>query len=138
MVVALALLFLTSPQSPDSTLLASFSGVRSAAARFRQDLSKASPQLVLARAQQVRAACINTRTAADSLAPRLTSNSTAQAELTALQRALSTCQREWETHGPKVNADSLRAWGPYRLSELDRALGRYQRARSALTTPASP
>jgi hypothetical protein len=131
---ALALL-LWAGQSPDSALLASFSAVRSAAARFRQDLAQASPQLVLARAQQVRAACIGTRTAADSLAPRLTRD--AQAELTALQRALSTCQREWETHGPHVNADSLRAWGPYRLSELDRALQRYQRARAERTPPAS-
>jgi hypothetical protein len=126
--VALALLLWTL-QTPDSALVASFSAVRSASARFRQDLSQASQQLVLARAQQVRAACIGTRTAADSLAPRLTGNTTAQTELVALQRALDTCQREWETHGPRVNADSLRAWGPYRLSELDRALQRYQRAR---------
>ncbi len=125
--LALALL-LWAGQSPDSALVASFSTVRGAAARFRQDLSQASPQLVLARAQQVRAACVGTRTAADSLAPRLTRNSPAQTELAALQRALSTCQREWETKGPRVNADSLRAWGPYRLSELDRALSRYQRA----------
>jgi len=126
--LALALL-LWAGQSPDSALLASFSAVRSASARFRQDLSQASPQLVLARAQQVRAACTGTRTAADSLATRLTRNTTTQTELAALQRALSTCQREWETHGPRVNADSLRAWGPYRLTELDRALSRYQRGR---------
>lgn len=134
---ALALLLWTTPQLPDSTLVASFSAVRSAAARFRQDLPKASPQLVLARAQHVRAACIGTRTAADSLAPRLTRDPAAQAVLAALQRALQTCEREWETHGPHVNADSLRAWGPYRLSELDQALGRYQRARLERGKPAS-
>ena len=134
--LALALL-LWAGQSPDSALLASFSAVRSAAARFRQDLSQASSQLVLARAQQVRAACSGTRTAADSLAPRLTRNPTAQSELAALQRALSTCQREWETQGPRVNADSLRAWGPYRLTELDRALSRYQRANVEYTLPDS-
>jgi hypothetical protein len=133
--VALALLLVV--QGPDSSLLATFSTVRSAAARFRQDLPQASPQLVLARAQQVRAACLGTRAAADSLAPRLMRDAAAQAELAALQRALSACQREWETHGPHVHADTLRAWGPYRLAELDRALLRYQRARMERMQPAS-
>lgn len=126
---AFAFLLWISPQSPDSALIASFSAVRSAGARFRQDLLQASPQLVLARAQQVRDACVHSRGAADSLALRLTHNAAAQAEMSVLQRALATCQREWETQGPRVNADSLRAWGPYRLSQLDRALQRYLRAR---------
>ena len=135
--VALAFLLWIAPQSADSALVASFSAVRSAGARFRQDLSQASPQLVLARAQQVRDACTHSRGAADSLALRLTRDSTARAELGALQRALGTCQREWDTHSPRANADSLRAWGPYRLSELDRALQRYQRTRPGRTLPAS-
>lgn len=134
---ALAFVLWIFPQSPDSALVASFSAVRSAGARFRQDLSQASPQLVLTRARQVRDACVHTRAAADSLAPRLTRDSAAQAELSALQRALRTCQREWDTNAPRVNADTLRAWGPYRLSELDRALLRYQRTRPGRPAPAS-
>lgn len=124
-------------QAPDSTLIATFSALRGASARFRQDLMRASPQLVIARADQVRAACAGSRGAADSLVLQLPGNAAARAELAALQRALSACQREWDTTGPRANADSLRAWGPYRLSELDRALRRYQRARTKRGAPST-
>jgi hypothetical protein len=117
-------------QSPDSGLTATFTVLRGASARFRQDLMRASPQLVMARADQVRVACAGSGAAADSLAPLLRSNAAAQADLAVLQRALRACQREWDTTGPRANADSLRAWGPYRLSELDRAMRRYQHARA--------
>jgi hypothetical protein len=119
---ALALL-LWAGQSPDSALVASFSVLRSASARFRQDLQHASAQLVASRAQQVRAACTGSRNAADALAAR---DSAPRAELAALLRVLVSCQRDWETNGTRANADSLRAWGPFRLSELERALRRYQ------------
>lgn len=122
--LALALL-LWAGQSPDSALVASFSAIRSASTRFRYDLQQASPQLVIARARDVRAACTGARAAADSLTPRVARDATARAELTALQRALATCQRDWDS-ATRSNADSLRAWGPHRLNELDRALRRYQ------------
>lgn len=116
-------------QSPDSALVASFSAVRSAAARFRQDLPRASQQLVLSRAHHVRAACANSRTAADALAATRAPTGAGHVGLAALQRALDACQRDWDTTGARVRADSLRAWGPFRLSELERALRRYQRDR---------
>jgi len=97
---------------------------------------RASPQLVIARADQVRVACAGSHAAADSLAPRLRSNA-ARADLAVLQRALSACQLEWDTTGPRANADSLRAWGPYRLSELDRAMRRYQTTRGTRGTRSS-
>lgn len=131
---ALACTF-SAAQSPDSSLAATFSVLRGASARFRQDIAGASPQLVIARANQIRAACAGSRAAADSLALQLPRNAAAPTELAALQRALGTCQREWDTNGPRANADSLRAWGPYRLSELDRAVRRYQRARSLRGAP---
>ena len=134
--VGLALLLFV--QGPDSTLLATFSTLRGAAARFRHDLPNASAQLVLARAQRVHTACADSRAAADSVAPLLARNATAQSELAALQRALVSCQRDWQTTGPRANADSLRAWGPYRLSELDRALRRYQRARIVRSSSPAP
>ncbi len=123
--LALALL-LWAGQSPDSALVASFSAIRSASARFRYDLQQASPQLVIARARDVRAACNGARAAADSVTPRVAHDATAQAELSTLQRALAACQRDWDTAARRPNADSLRAWGPHRLTELDRALRRYQ------------
>ena len=136
--VAFALLLWTSSQMPDSSLVASFSTLRSAASRFRHDLPNASAQLVLARARRVRTACADSRAAADSVALRLARNTAAQSELAALQRALIGCQRDWQTTGPRANADSLRAWGPYRLSELDRALRRYQRARALRSNSPAP
>ena len=134
--VGLALLLFV--QGPDSTLLATFSNLRSAAARFRHDLPNASAPLVLARAQRVRTACADSRAAADSVALRLERNAAALSALAALQRALIGCQRDWATTGPRANADSLRAWGPYRLSELDRALQRYQRARVLRSNSPAP
>jgi hypothetical protein len=125
-------------QGPDSTLLATFTPLRSAAARFRHDLPNASAQLVLSRAQRVRTACADSRAAADSVALRLARNAAAQSELAALQRALIGCLRDWEITGPRANADSLRAWGPHRLSELDRALRRYQRARLVRSNSPAP
>lgn len=122
---ALALL-LWAGQAPDSALVASFSAIRSASARFRYDLQQASPQLVITRARDVRSACDGARAAADSLTPHVARQATARAELSALQQALAACQRDWETATRRVNADSLRAWGPHRLNELDRALRRYQ------------
>jgi hypothetical protein len=119
-------------QVPDSALMATFSAIRSASARFRHDLRQASPQLVMTRARDVRAACNGSRAAADSLAPRVARHPAARAELGALQRALAACEREWDTTAPRANPDSLRAWGPHRLNELDRALRRYQqRGRAA-------
>ena len=131
---ALAVLLWT--QSPDSALVATFTTLRGASARFRQDIAQASPQLVLARAAQVHVACSGARLKADSLAPHLARNPTAQTELAALRRALGACQRDWDTKGRRANADSLRAWGPFRLTELDRALRRYQRTIPPRGTPA--
>jgi hypothetical protein len=122
-------------QSPDSVLLATFTTLRSASAQFRQDLAQASPQLVIARANQVRAACSGSRLAADSLALLWARHAAAQSELAALQRALGACQRDWDTKSPRASADSLRAWGPFRLTELDRALRRFQRARPPHSAP---
>lgn len=124
-------------QAPDSTLSATLTALRSAATQFRQDLAQASPQLVIARAQQVRVACAGSRLAADSLAPLVSRDAAARAELAALQRALGVCQRDWDLRGARANADSLRAWGPHRLSELDRAVRRYQSARAPAATPSS-
>lgn len=113
-------------QVQDSTLLAAFSSVRSAAARFRYDLAHASPELVLARARDVRAACVTAQAAADSLAPRLAANATRRDELSLVQRALAGCVRDWESSSRRVHADSLRAWGPHRLQTLNAALRRFE------------
>ena len=126
----LSLLWLAlAAQSPDSALVASFNSVRGASARFRQDLPHASARLVLSRAHEVQAACATSRQAADALAS--SQGGAAPADLAALQRALTTCQRDWDTGSARANADSLRAWGPYRLTELEQAMRRFQRDRAS-------
>jgi hypothetical protein len=44
-----------------------------------------------------------------------------------LRRVLARCEREWSvpTPGAISAADSLRAWGPYRTSQMDRELQPY-------------
>ena len=129
MLIPVSLLWIAfAVQSPDSSLVATFSSLRGASARFRQDLPHASPRLVMSRAQQVHDACASSRTAADALAAA--QGSTPHTELTALLRALTDCQRDWDTSATRANADSLRAWGPYRLTELEQAMRRYQRDRA--------
>jgi hypothetical protein len=48
-----------------------------------------------------------------------------QAELRRLRRALLNCQRDW-TPRPGAAADTLRAWGPFRIAELERVVRRYE------------
>lgn len=111
--------------------------VRGAAAAFRVDLGNASHDLVLVRAAQVRATCKAADASLQVLERLLTDEvydrnaRGAQERLrngtTELRRAMSRCQREWQT-GPRPtasSADSLRAWGPYRTAQLDAALRRY-------------
>jgi len=46
-----------------------------------------------------------------------------------LRRTLQQCRRDWEPKpASQTLADSLRAWGPYRVQQLDLALRRYESA----------
>jgi hypothetical protein len=115
----------------------SLSVLRGAGARFRQDLVKASEALVLARAKRVRASCANTIAVVDSLAAPLARQQytpargvadqrALQTELATLRRGLVQCRGEWDAQSPRAGADSLRAWGPYRLTALDATLRRFE------------
>lgn len=147
MLVATALLWAAvAAQQPDSaaraavvarlrTVSDSLHSLGAQTAAFGRDLTTASDQLVLARALPLRNACQGAVPALDSLAALLAARplgaGTAaaqrdvQAELRRLRRALLNCQRDW-TPRPGAAADTLRAWGPFRIAELERVVRRYE------------
>ncbi|MGH7644748.1 MAG: hypothetical protein ACREMR_04090 [Gemmatimonadales bacterium] len=121
----------------------SVSAVRRAAVRFGSDLGTASPDLVLTRARDVHQRCGAAVPAADSLARVLGARTYAAAaaqeqqaahsEVVSLRRALARCAAQFNPgarHDPPL-ADSLRAWGPYRLSQLEQTTRRYEAALAA-------
>ena len=115
----------------------SLGALRGAAAHFRQDLAKASDALVVARAKRVRASCASAIGVTDSLAAPLARRQFTPArgaadqralrtELSTLRRALVQCRGEWDADVRHTPPDSLRAWGPFRLSSLETVLRRYE------------
>lgn len=111
--------------------------LRGVTAGFRTDLPRASPDLVVERAERVRASCGEVGTALDGVDSLLAEGvyvSHARREQSALKdggaelrRVVARCEREWSVPTPRTMAaaDSLRAWGPYRTAQLDAALRRY-------------
>jgi hypothetical protein len=116
----------------------SITALRGAAARYRRDSDKASDHLMLTRANDVRAQCGGVLVAADSLAVLLNAHRYApsrddrlqralQVDLATLRQSLRTCQREWDAGERRARADSIRAWGPFRLAALESVLRTYER-----------
>jgi len=113
----------------------SLSAVEAAAVAFRADLGTASRELVFARARRLRLRCVAARRAVGPVAAlfdaRARSSHTSSAEARArrdlpeLERVLSKCERDYDTAVPAANADSLKAWGPYRLHQLEADVRRY-------------
>jgi hypothetical protein len=115
----------------------SLSVLTGAAARYRRDADKASGALMVARAAEVRAGCTGALAAVDSLTTTLgarrylprdaQSQGALQVDLATLRQSLRTCRREWDTAGPHgARADSVRAWGPFRLAALERVVRKYE------------
>jgi hypothetical protein len=147
MIDVLSLLWVAiAPQNPDSVRFAqalravqdSLTGLRRTAAGLRTDLGSVSPSLVLSRAAGQRAQCTGSRIAVTELqqvlgsrvyTPRAGAAQQAlRAEAAAVRQALERCEREWAPGGgPEPwRADSLRAWAPHRLDQLQRAIRRYE------------
>lgn len=141
-------------QTPDSATTAryaaalksvedSLAGIRGTVANFRTDLAAASPTLILARSGRVHTRCVAARSAVAELhtvlaslyTPRVSEAQGAlRRETAGLARALERCEREWDATPQIANADSLRAWGPYRIAQLEHAMRRYHtRAREFRT-----
>ncbi|MGH9550195.1 MAG: hypothetical protein ACRD3W_12510, partial [Terriglobales bacterium] len=114
--------------------------LRGFAQAFRNDLQTASPTLILARATSVQTACASGASAVRRLQGMLAARSVtaeaarSQAKFRATAEetvaALERCIRAWEPL-PRTDAraDTLRAWGPFRVNQIDQALRRFDLAR---------
>jgi hypothetical protein len=120
-----------------STVSDSLDVVRGAVAAFPIDLTRVSPDLVLARAARVRQSCHGASLALEQVSTLLAGGvyvphakveqGRLQSGTADLRRTLARCEREWAAPDPptRASADSLRAWGPYRGARLDAALRSY-------------
>lgn len=111
--------------------------VRGAITAFPIDLARTSAELVLARATRVRQSCHGATLAVEQVSTLLAEGVYAphakaeqlrlQNGSTELRRTLAQCDRDWAVpaNPNQADADSLRAWGPYRGSRLDDALRMY-------------
>ena len=113
--------------------------IRGAGAAFRVDLPGATAELVLARAERLRRSCQAAQRPLQDLQRLLATRALAarasreQAGLRAagveLRGTLLRCVAEWTASPPTTQrADSLEAWGPFRVSRLNRALADYNTA----------
>ena len=121
----------------------STAAVRGAASRFSRDLQFAGSRTVLNRARRLGTACANLRaTLADAQDMFESSRvpARARAEASALRRSMrelrnalyTNCVNGLAATGPGETADSLRSWGPYHTSRLERHLLTYDDAASGL------
>ena len=127
---------------PLLTLRDSLFAVQGAGVDFRRDLAAASPDLVIARSRRVQESCTRTISALRAAQRALTTTTLpahARAQAAGLQRLLpglqadlARCQSEFEPGLWYSRVDSLRAWGPFRLSQLDASALRVIRATGTL------
>ncbi|MBI4421454.1 MAG: hypothetical protein HY560_11575 [Gemmatimonadetes bacterium] len=107
--------------------------VTAAAFEINRDLRAAGGETVLARAERLRDRC---RAAAPALADAGTTFQRAGSRATALIRALrrlrdvlrQQCEIGFRAEGSGSWADSLRAWAPFRTSEIGNAIREYEGA----------
>lgn len=145
-------------QAPDSALLRrlgdainatsdTLNALRGLTQAFRTDLPTASSTLVLARATAVHDACASGASAVRRLqgilAARTVSTSAARSQASLRNTAeetvsaLDRCVRTWlPLPRDDQRADSLRAWGPYRIAQLEQSLRRYDAARQVFAKAA--
>ena len=140
-------------QAPEQerTLLAvrdSADRVRAELALFQRDLQMAGAQTVQSRARRLSTACEGLHRALTDGEPTLTVPASANEGLLRASRSLQaqlretrrTLARECEVglgpEGPGVWADSLKAWGPYRTSQVQQSLSAYDRAAAAFARAA--
>jgi hypothetical protein len=110
---------------------------------FRRDLRTVGAGTVLARAEALSRACASTRDALNAARPEVAgwplahggrpqrdSLLAAMRQLT--QRLEAECLRGLSIDGPGVRADTLRAWGPYRTSNVSQAMTAYHAAAASL------
>jgi hypothetical protein len=108
--------------------------VRGGIAQFRRDLAMAGGQTVVGRARRLTQSCAGLRAAVAQATPLLQLPPSAHEGLVAAHRELlaamrttdsvlrTECEQGLSPMGPGQWADSLKAWGPYRTSQIHRSL----------------
>jgi hypothetical protein len=148
-------LFTNSPaqqQSADyhEVLLAlrdTLTAVQAALSDFRQDLQRAGRETVLSRSAELgrrcRSAAAEVPAAVERLRPAMKVSATrrvAQSLIGTMGQLGAALRRECEqglrADGPGTWAESLRAWGPYRVNRIDRAIGAFEAAAGKFATAA--
>jgi len=121
----------------------STAAVRGAASRFSRDLQFAGSRTVLNRARRLGTACANLRAMladAQDMFQSSRAPASAREEARALLRSIrelrtalyTNCVNGLAATGPGETADSLRSWGPYHTSRLERHLLTYDDAASGM------
>lgn len=117
--------------------------LRGFAQAFRNDLQTASPNMVLDRATSVQNACNAAVSAIRRLQGMLAARTISTIPLAVRSQArlratsvetvatLERCVHNWQPL-PRTDAraDTLRAWGPYRVNEITQALQKFDNARA--------
>jgi hypothetical protein len=126
------------------TLRDSVMSVRREVARFRRDLQFAGARTVMSRARRLSGACEglqkalrdgapNLRPAAGASAAERRASDAVQAQIRETTKILDDeCRIGLRPDGPGVWSDSLKAWGPYRTSNVEKALSAYEGAAANL------
>jgi len=117
--------------------------LRGFAQAFRNDLQTASPNIILERATSVQNACTSAMSSIRRLQGMLAARTLStipvgvrsQAKLRATSAetvaTLERCVHNWQPlPRTEARADTLRAWGPFRVNEITQALQRFDGARA--------
>ncbi len=110
--------------------------VGAATAMFRRDLGSAAPETVIGRASTLRERCSVAIGVLEDREPTFQPGIGSERVQTAKDSLISAmgrlsrelrqeCVERFQNEGPGVHADTLRAWGPYRISRIDEAIRRY-------------
>jgi hypothetical protein len=130
------------------TLRDSVAQVRAELSRFRRDLQMAGAQTVVGRARRLGTACTGLRASLSASSNRLRTPASATPGVRSASRDLLTqmrradqllagdCERGLAPEGPGVHADSLKAWGPHRTSQLEKGLNELDGAIAAFARAA--
>jgi len=111
--------------------------VRAATARFQADLPNASPDLILARSSRLQARCVGAARAAAALDSVLPPTAPHRA-LAELRVTLSHCTEDFAPGRGYERVDSLRAWAPHRMAQIEEAAQRYHLAVAPLEKKPPP
>ena len=122
---------------------ASVNGLSGRLARFRRNLAGAGNETIVAQAERVNDLCVSTDSLMTASMARLEIPSTADVghrnAHRDLMRVMSNFRNALEAEclsglaatGPGMRADTLKAWGPHRVSQLTRAVQQYTGASQA-------